>query len=171
MIERPSSNGSRSSPGTPSASVHVNVSPSTPFVSASWADARPPPGRRSSRSDVVERFLDDRAIPRLARHDPRVQVRGGEQRVVVEHLLEVRHEPAVVDRVAVEAAADEVVHPARRHAVERLRTISIASGEPRRSRNSRVDAGGNFGRPAEAAVRRLEGARDATLGLDAAARR
>ena len=44
MIERPSSNGSSSSPGTPSSSVHVNVSPSTPLVSASWADARPPSG-------------------------------------------------------------------------------------------------------------------------------
>ena len=37
-------------PGTPSSSVHVNVSPSTPFVSASCAEARPPSGRRSSRS-------------------------------------------------------------------------------------------------------------------------
>ena len=30
--------------------VHVNVSPSTPSVSASCADAKPPPSSRSSRS-------------------------------------------------------------------------------------------------------------------------
>ena len=41
-----------------------------------------------------------------------------EQRLVVEHLLEVRHEPLAVDGVASEAAADVVVHAARRHRVE-----------------------------------------------------
>ncbi len=50
-----------------------------------------------------------------------MQVRGDEERVVVEHLLEVGHHPAEVDRVAVEAAADHVVHASRGHAVERLR--------------------------------------------------
>ena len=49
-----------------------------------------------------------------------MQIRGDEQRVVVQHLFEVRDEPLPVDRVAVEAAADEVVHPAERHRVERL---------------------------------------------------
>jgi hypothetical protein len=50
-----------------------------------------------------------------------VQVRRDEQRVVIEHLLEVRDEPALVDRVAVKAATDQVVHPAERHPVERPR--------------------------------------------------
>ena len=68
---------------------------------------------------VLDRLLDDAAVALLAGHEPAVQVRGDEQRVVVEHLLEVRHEPLLVDGVAVEAAADEVVHAARRHAVER----------------------------------------------------
>ena len=68
---------------------------------------------------VFDRLLDDVPVPLLAGDEPGVQVRRDEQRVVVEHLLEVRHEPLLVDRVAVEAAADEVVHPARRHAVER----------------------------------------------------
>jgi hypothetical protein len=48
--DRPSSNGSSSSAGAPSSTVHVNVSPSTPSVSASWADAKAPSGSRSSRS-------------------------------------------------------------------------------------------------------------------------
>ena len=49
-----------------------------------------------------------------------MEVRRDEQRVVVEHLLEVRDEPALVDRVAVEAAADQVVHASGGHGVERL---------------------------------------------------
>ena len=74
-----------------------------------------------------------------------MEVRGDEQRVVVEHLLEVRDEPALVDRVAVEAAADEVVHAAGGHRVERA--LAPSSCSPRRSRNSSVDAGGNLGAP------------------------
>ena len=48
------------------------------------------------------------------RHLQAVQVRAREQRVVVEHLLEVRDDPARVDRVAREAAADLVVDAAAR---------------------------------------------------------
>ena len=62
-----------------------------------------------------------RAVPRLAGDEPPVQVRAREQRLVVQHLLEVGHEPVRVDRVAVEAAADLVVHAAGRHRVERDR--------------------------------------------------
>ena len=61
-----------------------------------------------------------RAVALLAGHEPGVQVRRREQGVVVQHLLEVRHEPPVVDRVAVEAASEQVVHPAGCHPVERL---------------------------------------------------
>ena len=55
----------------------------------------------------------------VARHLPRREVRAREQRVVVEHLLEVRHEPDRVDRVAVEAAAELVVDAAVGHAPQR----------------------------------------------------
>ena len=68
---------------------------------------------------VVERLLDDPPVALLACHRPAVQVRGREERVVVEHLLEVGDEPDLVHGVPVEAAADEVVHAARRHPVER----------------------------------------------------
>ena len=71
--------------------------------------------------DVVECLLGDPAVALLAGDDPRMEVRRGEQRVVVEHLLEVRHQPPAVDRVAVEAAAEEVVHAAGGHGVEGLR--------------------------------------------------
>ena len=114
---------------------------------------------------VVERLLDDRAIPRLARDDERVQVGGGEQRVVVEHLLEVRHEPALVDRVAVEAAADEVVHPAGRHPVERLRHHRHRLRRAAAQQELERRGGRELRRPPEAAVDGLERARDPALGL------
>ena len=67
-----------------------------------------------------------------------MQVGGHEQRVVVEHLLEVRHEPALVHRVAVEAAADEVVHPARGHPVERRhRQLGLAATQQELQRRGR----------------------------------
>ena len=65
--------------------------------------------------------------PRTWRHgrpaddDEAVQVRPHEQCLVVEHLLEVRHEPFAIDRVPGEAPTDVVVHPARGHGVERRR--------------------------------------------------
>src|SRR6185312_15261828 len=76
----------------------------------------------------------------LAGHGRRLEVGGREQGVVVEHLLEVRHEPDGVDRVAVEAAADEVVH-----------AISSASASPapayRRRRKPTAGPAGNLGAP------------------------
>ena len=62
-----------------------------------------------------------------------VGVHAHEQRLVVEHLLEVRDEPALVDGVAGEAAADVVVDAARRHRVERRRH----SGEQQRTTSLR----------------------------------
>ena len=48
-----------------------------------------------------------------------MEVDARQQRLVVQHLLEVGHQPLAVDRVAGEPAADVVVHAARRHRVER----------------------------------------------------
>jgi hypothetical protein len=73
-----------------------------------------------------------------------VQVRAREQRVVVEHLLEVRDDPPRVDAVAGEPAADLVVHAAGRHPAQRVQRHLALS---RRSRNSITDACGNFGAP------------------------
>ena len=105
----------------PRPGAHVNVSPSTPSVSASCAEANPPPSSAELAQQVLDGLLDHVAVALVAGDGPAVEVRRNEQRVVVEHLLEVRHEPALVDRVAVEAAADEVVHAAERHPVERRR--------------------------------------------------
>ena len=94
---------------------------------------------RELAQHVLDRRLDDRAIARRPGQHPRVQVRGDEQRVVVEHLLEVRHEPLTVDGVAVEAAADEVAHPAGRHPVERAeRELELAAPQAETRRRTRA---------------------------------
>ena len=65
---------------------------------------------------VTDGLLDDAPVARLTGGQPRLGVRAREQRLVVQHLLEVRDQPVGVDRVAVEAAADLVVHAAGGHA-------------------------------------------------------
>ena len=74
---------------------------------------------RELAQEVVEDALRDLAPLLVAGHLPGREVRAREQRVVVEHLLEVRHEPDRVDRIAVEAAAELVVDPAVGHAPQR----------------------------------------------------
>ena len=67
---------------------------------------------------VLDGLFDDLLPTRLAEDQVGVQVDADQQRLVVEHLLEVGNEPFLVDRVAGEAAADVVVDPATRHRVE-----------------------------------------------------
>src|SRR5206468_2280791 len=62
----------------------------------------------------------------IAEGEPAVEVERGELTVVVEHLLEVRHEPVRVHGVAVEATADLVVDPAARH--HRQRRVDHLAG-------------------------------------------
>ena len=90
-----------------------------------------------------------------------VEVGAGEQRVVVEHLLEVGHQPARVDGIAREAAADLVVDAAARHGVEGPVTTSVS---PRASRNSSDAAGGNFGAPPKPPFRESASMRELSLG-------
>ena len=63
----------------------------------------------------------DAPVARVARHEIAVQIRTSEQGVVVQHLLEVRHEPEVVGRVTREPATELIVNAARGHRVERRR--------------------------------------------------
>ena len=117
-------------------------------------------GQAQHSHEVVERLLDDAAIALLPLDRPRVQVDGCEQRVVVEHLLEVRHEPDRVDGVAVEAAAELVVDAAGSHPVERdARHAECVLGlgacvEAKEQFERR--RGRELGRAAEAAVDRVE---------------
>ena len=111
---------------------------------------------RELAQQVVEDALGGRAPLLVARHLPGRQVRAREQRVVVEHLLEVRHEPDRVDRVAVEAAAELVVDAAVGHAPQRAqrhRERLLAAAAPvhaQQEREHRVRR--ELGRAPEAAV-------------------
>ena len=66
--------------------------------------------------DVPRGALEERLAPE---HPIRVHVRPQEKRVVVEHLLEVRNEPSLVGRVAVEASAEMIPDAALAHRLER----------------------------------------------------
>ena len=102
---------------------------------------------------VLERLLGDAAVALLAGDHPGVEVDGREERVVVEHLLEVRDEPPPVDGVAVEAAADEVVHASRGHAVEGLpHRVELVPAQEELERR----CGRELRRAAEAAPLRVE---------------
>ena len=97
----------------------------------------------------VERLAAHLAQPLLARDLPAVQVGARQQRVVVEHLLEVGDGPGGVDRVAREAAADLVVDPAGRHRAQRPeRHLALAAREQELDRRGRRE----LRRAAEAAV-------------------
>ena len=76
-------------------------------------------GMAQVAQDVLDRLLDDLAIAVDAEHGVRLAVDADQRRLVVQHLLEVGHQPLAVDRVAGEPAADVVVDAARRHRVER----------------------------------------------------
>ena len=89
-----------------------------------------------------------------------LEVARDEQGVVVEHLLEVRHEPAGVGAVAGEAAAEVVVDAAARHGVERVgatsagraRRRSVLAGASRSSSQDRR-VGETWGAEPKPAVR------------------
>ena len=136
---------------------------------------------------VLERTLRHLAESLLPGEQPGVEVRRNEERVVVEHLLEVRHEPLCVDGVPVEAAADEVVHPACGHPLERQtdRTERPRAGaegarglRPSDGGNAAVACshspqqklecrrGGELGRVPEAPPARIELGQERALGLE-----
>ena len=120
----------------------------------------------------VERLLADAPEQRLAGHLPAVQVRARQQRVVVEHLLEVGDQPAGVDRVAGEAAADLVVHAAVGHRAQRAPRSGVARS--RRAALARGAAGTRSptraGTSAPRRSRRCAGRTRARPGLDGARR-
>ena len=154
---------------------------------------------RAREAALCLQQLAQRPVERLARHAleerltgdlEAVQVRACEQRVVVEHLLEVRDDPAVVDRVTGEAAADLVVHAAGGHPAQRVqRHLALAApqeeldhgcrGELRRAapaapvgvvRAAQHGLGGVERRRVELGVGRLDGRRGAQALDDPAGR-
>ena len=90
-------------------------------------------------------------------------------RIVVEHLLEMRHQPALVDRVAREAAAEMIVDAALADALEReldQREIALRRSVrwPARHRNSSIIGLRKFRRAAHAAMHRIDQAAELLRG-------
>jgi hypothetical protein len=68
--------------------------------------------------DVVEGFTRYARVLGLARGLICFEVHARELSIVVQHFFEVRHQPAVVGRIASEAASEVVVHAPVLHTVE-----------------------------------------------------
>src|SRR5438067_12301526 len=65
--------------------------------------------------DVVENIARNRFHLRVVRDLKRIEVSDGKLGLIVKHLFEVRHVPVAIDRVAMKAAAQMIVHAASRH--------------------------------------------------------
>ena len=74
-------------------------------------------GMRHVAQHVIEDVARDLGVAGLAADQIGIEIQLRQLRVVVEHLLEVRHEPFGIHRVAGEAAAQVIVNAARGHAV------------------------------------------------------
>ncbi|GIW73141.1 MAG: hypothetical protein KatS3mg102_2683 [Planctomycetota bacterium] len=109
--------------------------------------------------------LPQHILERLARHlRPalaagrlvRLQVGAREQRLVIEHLLEVRHQPALIHRVPRKPATQLIVDPPGRHPVARQQHLLHRTGQlhPRSNRQQKQPHHrlGKLRRPAEPAV-------------------
>ena len=79
------------------------------------AGVEPTLGRRHLAQHEGQRFLGDSSKRRVMGQLPGIEIRSHQQGVVVEHLLEVRYQPALVDAVAVEASPQLIVDAARSH--------------------------------------------------------
>ena len=110
-------------------------------------------------ADVGQRLLDDLLEAGLAAEPPAVEVQPDELRIVVKHLLEMRHQPLPVRRVAVEAAAEVVIDPAGSHLPQRVERhveafLILRAGELAQQ-HVEGRGRGELGRVAEPAVDRL----------------
>ena len=134
-----------------------------PFGVGVERGAEPAFGPAQLSQGEVERPLAYLAQARLAGHLPAVEIGAGEQRVVVEHLLEMWDRPGGIDRVAGKAATELVVDAAARHRLQRRqRHLPLARRQQELERAVR----GKLGRrsPASiAGVKRLRQRLDAVV--------
>ncbi len=119
-------------------------------------------GRVHLAQEVPEDVLGDEAQPLVAGQTEGAGIDPRELRVVVQHLLEVRHMPALVRRVAGETAADMVVDAARGHVLQGRDQQGAGLFVATRGQGQQVLQQRRLrelGRVAETAVARVEAAR------------
>ncbi len=90
------------------------------FTIGIFRRVKPAVGARHVAQYVVTGPPRNVRINRVARDLVRVHVTGNQLRLVVEHLLEVRHQPAFIDAVPMESTAELVEHPALAHRPQRV---------------------------------------------------
>ena len=69
--------------------------------------------------DVIENVARDGFVLPISGNLKCIEIGDGQLRLIVKHLFEMRHVPETVDRVAMKAAAELIVHSARRHFAQR----------------------------------------------------
>ncbi len=128
-----------------------------------------PLGAGHPAEDVVHRLAGDAGVFWVVRDLVGFEVDGAQQGIVVEHLLEVRGQPALVGRVAGEAAAEVVVDPPSGHLVEGVRDhverVRVAGPGVLAEQDAEVHRVRELGGVAEPAVDRLVGPAEAPDGV------
>jgi len=125
-------------------------------------------GMRHLAEDIVERLFAHAPVLGVVRGEPAVQVERGELGIIIEHLLEVRHQPLPVHRIAMEAAADLIVHAAAGHLgqgeVGHVLRLHDARALPVAQEEFPVHGLGKLGRAPRASLPRVELARQSLVG-------
>ena len=93
--------------------------PLHPFGVGIGCGIEPALGRRHFLQNIVEGFTGHATVVLISGHLKRFDIDARQQGVVVQHLLEMRHQPPFVGRIAREAAPDLIVDPAGRHGIQR----------------------------------------------------
>jgi hypothetical protein len=109
---------------------------------------------------VVERVGGHSAIQILAGGLPCFEIGFGQQRIVVEHFLEMRRQPLSIDRVTMKTPANLIVNAAAGHVVQRrsghVQQLLIAGMQVLTQQQGNGSGVGEFWRTTEAAPRRVE---------------
>ena len=115
---------------------------------------------RQVAGDVGQRVLGHGAVEGVARGLRTLEPGQHELRLVVEHLLEVRDAPALVDRVAVKAAAHVIPKPAEGHRAEGIERdvaqVRLAGPCPLAQQEGELRGSRKLWRASEAAVASIE---------------
>ena len=108
---------------------------------------------------VIEDVARDLGVAGLAADQVGIEIQLRQLRVVVEHLLEMRHQPFGIHRVAGEAAAQVIVNAARGHAVAGVQHhahgLLVVEAPGVAQQKLRLAGLGKLGRAAEPAVLRV----------------